>query len=206
MVITALHDPQRTTMLRTAAIALALVVAGAAAQAVPTVAFDPAVNSVVVGDVFHLDLQGSSFDRTSGGLVIGNFTGGQNLRFSYTSASLEVVAIAIAPRWTFTTGNRSGSVDAGAGTVSGVAFGVFPATTDDDFDILRVTLKALAPGRGSIALLAGQFIGQVGGLGGQLIVPTFGSASIDIAAVPEPQSWALLLAGLGLIGFVARRR
>ncbi|HEX5126813.1 MAG TPA: FxDxF family PEP-CTERM protein [Rhodocyclaceae bacterium] len=27
-----------------------------------------------------------------------------------------------------------------------------------------------------------------------------------IAAVPEPQTYAMLLAGLGLIGFIARRR
>lgn len=32
------------------------------------------------------------------------------------------------------------------------------------------------------------------------------SGSINIAAVPEPETYAMLLAGLGLIGFTARRR
>lgn len=34
---------------------------------------------------------------------------------------------------------------------------------------------------------------------------TFG-AQIDVAAVPEPETYAMLLSGLGLLGFVARRR
>ncbi|MCZ2421077.1 MAG: FxDxF family PEP-CTERM protein, partial [Burkholderiales bacterium] len=28
----------------------------------------------------------------------------------------------------------------------------------------------------------------------------------SVAAVPEPETWALMLAGLGLLGFAARRR
>jgi hypothetical protein len=30
--------------------------------------------------------------------------------------------------------------------------------------------------------------------------------SIDVAAVPEPETYAMLLAGLGLLGFAARRK
>lgn len=33
-----------------------------------------------------------------------------------------------------------------------------------------------------------------------------GSVSINISAVPEPENWALLLAGLGIIGATVRRR
>jgi hypothetical protein len=31
-------------------------------------------------------------------------------------------------------------------------------------------------------------------------------ASIDVAAVPEPETYAMMLAGLGLVGFAARRK
>lgn len=33
-----------------------------------------------------------------------------------------------------------------------------------------------------------------------------GSINVNVAAVPEPESYAMLLAGLGLVGFSARRR
>lgn len=34
----------------------------------------------------------------------------------------------------------------------------------------------------------------------------YGDATVAVAAVPEPETYAMLLAGLGLLGFVARRR
>lgn len=41
------------------------------------------------------------------------------------------------------------------------------------------------------------------------VVGTYGgtySGSLNVAAIPEPETDALLMAGLGLIGFVARRK
>jgi hypothetical protein len=33
-----------------------------------------------------------------------------------------------------------------------------------------------------------------------------GNAAPSVAAIPEPQTFAMMLAGLGLLGFVTRRR
>jgi PEP-CTERM motif len=37
-------------------------------------------------------------------------------------------------------------------------------------------------------------------------VAAYGSGNLLISAVPEPSEWALMLSGLGLMGFMARRR
>jgi hypothetical protein len=42
--------------------------------------------------------------------------------------------------------------------------------------------------------------------GGAPLNATIGDLRLTVAAVPEPETFALLLAGLGLVGFVARRR
>jgi len=45
-----------------------------------------------------------------------------------------------------------------------------------------------------------------GGEEGQPITQAIFAGFAPVAAVPEPSSWALLLAGLGIAGFIARRR
>jgi hypothetical protein len=42
--------------------------------------------------------------------------------------------------------------------------------------------------------------------GGAPLNATIGDLRLTVAAVPEPEAFALLLAGLGLVGFVTRRR
>lgn len=190
-------------MIKSVAVGLAVTVAGVNAQALPAVQFDPSFQSVAVGQVFDVVLQGLGFDLTSSGAVIGNLTGGQKLNFSYDNANLEVTKVTIDPRWTFASGNKEGTIDQAAGTVTGVAFGSFPATTDDDFNIATFTLRALAPGQGALSLVSGQFIGLVGNKAGQLITPSLGQTAVNV--VPEPEQWALLLAGLGFVALRLRR-
>jgi len=107
------------------------------------------------------------------------------------------------PRWSFAAGNKIGTIKQARGTSTGVAFGAFPATTDDDFNIATITLKALAPGLGTPALTSGQFIGVVGDSAGKQISPALGQATVTVVA--EPQQWTLLLAGLRLVGVVRRK-
>jgi hypothetical protein len=51
---------------------------------------------------------------------------------------------------------------------------------------------------------------MVGSVEGQSVRPVYGISGTltvgSITAVPEPETYAMLLAGLGLLGFAARRR
>ena len=187
------------------ALAAGLMMAATAgtAQAAAQTQLEASFAEVAVGDIFEVVLKGLGFDQNSDGKPIGNVTGGQNLNFTFNSASAQVLGIVIDPRWTFTSGNRTGTINQAVGTLTGVAFGVFPATTDDDFTIATLTLKALAPGQVNLTLASAQFIGQVDGRSGQLI--TAGLAQASVAVVPEPEQWALLMAGIGVVGWRARR-
>lgn len=188
-------------MMKSTVIGLSITMAAVGAQAAAGVGFDPSFESVAVGQVFEVVLKGMTFDVTRGGAVIDNFTGGQGLNFSFSRATLEVVKVSIDPRWNF--GNRTGTISQARGTLTNMWFGVFPATTDDNFNIATITLKALAPGQGVLTLDAGKFVGKVGGIAGITIAPTLGHTSVTV--IPEPQQWALLLAGLGVVALGRRR-
>jgi hypothetical protein len=65
--------------------------------------------------------------------------------------------------------------------------------------------------RGVFALGAGSY--RIGGQLAQSVMfdgvalnATVGAVSLTVTAIPEPQTWALLAAGLGIVGSVARRR
>ena len=71
--------------------------------------FSPSTDSVLVGDLFDVVLQGANFDSTSGGLPIDKITGGQGFNFSYSFANMQVLSITIDPRWTL--GSNPGVID-----------------------------------------------------------------------------------------------
>lgn len=187
-------------------VALLLASLGLNALAAPALVITSPTPVVAVGEVFTLSLKGESFSETAGGVAVNNVSGGQAFSFSYSAASFEILSISIAPRWYFGPANKTGTVDATAGTVTGLGFGVFPATTDDDFDIATFTLKAIAPGSGSFSITGGQIIGTVGGEPAQLISATPAALTVSITAVPEPTPSALLLLGLGAVAVLRLSR
>jgi hypothetical protein len=187
---------------KSALIGLSVAAATSVVQAEAEVQFDPNLEAVAFGQVFDVSLKGVDFHQTLDGLLIDNLSGAQNLTFHYSPAILELVSITIDARWNF--GNSVGNIDPVLGVLSGVRFGSFPSTTDDDFNIATITLKALAPGQGSLDLVSGSFSGRFDGVSGRSFTPALGQ--LDVSVVPEPQHWALLLAGLGLVAFRLRRR
>lgn len=80
------------------------------------------------------------------------------------------------------TGNNSGFFSSPALALAG-------AKTDDP-----ISFTLLAPTTVSFWIADSPYYDNAGGV------------SLSIAAVPEPETWALMMAGLGLLGFAARRR
>lgn len=187
-----------------AATFLALTLAGAA-QAVPVIKFDVAAQNAAVGDSFDLVLQGSGFDATGGGLVINNLSGGQKLNLAFTAGALEIVSITIDPRWSFAAANKPGTIDNAAGTLTGLAFGSFPATADDNFDIARISFRALTATPATVGVSAVDLVGRVNNVAGSVIAASFVPSSVQISPVPEPQTWALMAAGLVWLARRAQR-
>jgi hypothetical protein len=180
------------------------------ALAAPSVTFTvPA--GVEQGAVFQVVLRGNGFGQTAGGQVIDNVTGGQKFNLQFDAGRVAVEAVQIDPRWTFTAGTSPGTVNNTAGTVTGLAFAAFPATTDDDFPIATLTLRAIGSGTAQVSVATGEVAARVAGVSGTKIVPQFVPVALGIAAAPAGDQdvplplWALAVLGAGLGGGVWRR-
>ncbi|WP_077034502.1 PEP-CTERM sorting domain-containing protein [Pelomonas sp. KK5] len=137
-----------------------------------------------------------------------DFADGSPLSFQFTVptgfvAQLTVVDAGFAGD-TFTVSNGGAVI----GTTSAVAAGTTAGSVVFDFD---EALANPAYSRGTFTLAAGSY--SIGGAllqsvvddGGLALNATNGALKLSVTAVPEPASFALLLAGLGVVGLLARR-
>jgi hypothetical protein len=149
---------------------------------------------VQLGDAFSVSVTGLGFAD----LVVG---GGFNLAFNPAVLQLEGPAM-IAPIWEFVP--AGGSVNNGAGTLMNASFNSFVTPRDGDFAVATLNFRAVGPGSSDMTLSPSAIFVFSDHLGNALH-PDFGAASV--AVVPEPGSIAMMLAGLGaLLPLVRRRR
>ena len=134
----------------------------------------------------------------SGGALVATFTrpvtGLFVDTFSFTPASVSgTVSVTLTP--------VNGSVSFVAALLNDDGFSFLPELGQTSFSFQSV-VNASTP----LALTVFGFAGDAETLG-DMAGSYLGSIQVQgVSAIPEPQTWALLLAGLGVMGFAARRR
>ena len=142
----------------------------------------------------------------SGGTEWIDYADGSALSFTFTIAGPVELRVVDAG---FAGDTFNVSVNGSSQLTSAVPAGVYsanqPATVDFDAawadpSFSRLSWLLSAPGTYTVTGWLGQSVSNAGAP----LNATIGA--VMLAAVPEPGTWALLLAGLAVIGFTARRR
>ena len=179
----------------------------------------PAANPAATSDVLAgLTFTNSTFNvTTAGGFVsIGNGPGTPNVDnlgsftltgapFTYTGSHFDLLVTFTAPPSAVLTTPPAGPTPNSVlikDTLTGVV-----ASTDNggifiDFDN---TLKHFTFGSGATAGSFDFFVNDVSVTAGRTVAVS-GTIVSAVSAIPEPETYALFLAGLGAIGFMTRRR
>lgn len=178
------------------AAAAALLTASLAALAAGTLVITPPSSTASPGDSFAMQVRGSGFSDN----VVG---GGFNVSFDPGVLALMGVSVDTGV-WEFVSSN--GLVDNVLGTLSDVYFNSFrPVLPTGDFAVATLQFTALALGSTALQMSASTSFPFANDLA-EVVAVDFQAAGMTVTAVPEPQSWALFAAGLGVLGTLARRR
>lgn len=133
----------------------------------------------------------SSLEFPGAGLVIGNFSDTWAFQLADSASTLSSAVSLNLSSFFHISGGQYGLYSGTVGSGTELGSWTFDGASGDAYNV--VSLMSAGPYYLSISGLAD------GSSGGQYM--------LSIAApVPEPETYALLLAGLALVGFVARRR
>ena len=149
---------------------------------------------------------GTSYSYVADATPAGQFFGGGTTVNPFLSTNTATDTITLR---TFSGGVRAIGGDFFASDISGlfIAGSVLVTLTDSLGDTASLTLTPTAIGTGSFA--GWRSTGTITNLTVSSVIvgsPIWPSVDNTVLAVPEPGTYAMLLAGLGVVGFMARRR
>lgn len=173
--------------------AAACAVLSSAAVAAPELVVTPASQTVMLGDTVTVDVMSTGF---ADAVVGGGFD------FSYDASVLSLTGISFGPEWD-PLASSAGTHDAVAGTVTGLFFNTFTGSPTGSFLNATLSFKAIGLGSSAITLAANPLF-PFANLAAEEV--PFSVASGTVQAVPEPATVSLLLAGVGVMGWMARRQ
>jgi hypothetical protein len=193
--MTSTHHPLRaSTQTALLATALALSMLGTGAAQAQSLLVNPANTTTQIGQSFSLTIEGKDFATA----IVG---GGFNLSFDPTVLHLD--SMTIPTSWEFF--RSTGLLDEASGTVTDVSFNTFSSPKAGDFLAATLNFTAVRAGT-SLVKLAPSTPYVFADVDVNQVNPSFGSATVNVSAVPEPASLSLVLAGAGLMAAMRRRR